>query len=85
MLTKDEVNGSFDIALSVELVTDLSQEGVLIPIKTNTIVSLLGAVSSQSNGLRSLAVSVLDVDVVEGCVCGFVDDCSSGFIVGSST
>lgn len=85
MLPEDEVDSSFDITSTVHLIADLSQKGVLISVETDTIVSLLSAVRSQSNSLRAFSVSVLNVDVVEGGVCGFVDDCAGSFIIGGAT
>lgn len=68
VLSKDPVNGTLNVALGVNLVTDLSQESVLVSVETNTVVSLLVVVGSQSNGLGTLSVGVLDVDVVESSV-----------------
>lgn len=65
MLAEDEINCAFNVALSIDLVSSLSKECILVTIESNAVVSLLGVVSRECNGLRSLAVGVLDVDVVE--------------------
>lgn len=81
VLAEDEVHGAFDVALCVDLVADLSEESILISIETDTIVTLLRTVRSQGYSLRSFAVSVLDVNVVE-CGVGGVDyDCTGRFVV----
>ena len=85
MLSKDEVDSSFDVTVSVDLVACLSKKGVLVPIKTNAIVALLSVISSESNGLRALSVRVFDVDVVELSILSEIDDSTSVFIIGSST
>lgn len=65
MLAENEVNSTFDIAISINLITSLGEKGVLVSIQTNAIVALLGVVCGQSDSLRSFSVSVLNVDVVE--------------------
>lgn len=84
MLTEDEVDCSFDVALSVDLVASLSKKSVLVSVKTDTIVSLFSVVRGQSDGLRTLSIGVLDVDVVELGVCGLVDHGARGFVIGST-
>lgn len=84
MLSENEVCRAEDVAFSIYLVSDLRQEGVLVAIKTDTVVALRGAVSGESNGLRALAVGVLDVDVVEFGVCCVVLYSASGLVVGGA-
>jgi hypothetical protein len=52
------------------LVSDLGKEGILVTIKSHTVVALLSTVGCQRNCLRSFSVGVLDVYIVElrvGC------------------
>lgn len=65
MLSEDEVGGALDEALPEEVLALVGQEGVLVSVETDTIVALRGTIATQGDGLRTLAVGVLDVDVVE--------------------
>ena len=85
MLAKDEINCSFNVAFPVNLVSGFSKKGVLVSVKTNTVVPLLGVVSSQGNSLRTLSVGVLDVDVIELSVLSKVNNGASGLIRSGST
>lgn len=85
MLTKDEINSSFYVAFCVDLVADLSKEGILVSVKTDTIVTLLCVVSSKSNGLGPLSVRIPDVYVVELGVLGEIDDRPSVLVIRSTT
>lgn len=82
MLAEDEVNGSFDVAFCVDLVSGLSKKSVLVSVQADAVVSLLSIVGCESDGLGSFAVGVLDVDVVEFGVCCAVLDGSGCFVVG---
>jgi hypothetical protein len=64
VLPKDEINCTQDVAVSVKLVAGLGQESILVSVKANTIVSLLGVISRKSNGLGATSIGVLDVDIV---------------------
>ena len=81
MLSEDEIDGSLDVALSVNLVSGLGKECILVTIKTNAVVSLLGVVGGECNRLRSRSVGVLNVDVIELRVGGQVDNSPSSFII----
>lgn len=84
VLAEDKVNGSFDVALSVNLVSGLGKKSVLVSVQTDAIVSLFGIVRSQCDGLGSLSVCVFDVDVVELGVCSLVDHGAGGFVTRST-
>lgn len=50
-------------------------------LQANAIVSLVGVVGSQGNGLRTLSVGVLDVNVVDSDVLSLDDHGTSGLII----
>lgn len=75
VLSEDEVGGALDEALSEEVLALVGQEGVLVSVQGDAVVALRGAVAAQGDGLGTLAVGVLDVDVVELGVVGVVGDC----------
>ena len=81
MLSKDEVDRALNIALAVNLVSGLTQECILIAVESYAVIALLSVVCRQSNGLRTLSINVLDVDVVELGVCRCIDHCSSFFVI----
>jgi hypothetical protein len=81
VLAKDEVDGSLDVGLGVELVTGLSEKSVLVSVETDAVVTLLGTVGAQGQSLGAFAVGVLDVDVVEGRVVSIVADSASVIII----
>jgi len=85
MLSKDVVDCSLNVALCVDLVSNLGQKCILISVKTDTVVPLASTVSGEGTGLRPFAVGVLDVDVVEFGIGSKVDDRSSVLIIGCST
>jgi hypothetical protein len=85
VLAKNEVDRSFNIALSVNLISNLGEESILVPVEAHPIVALLSIVGGQSNGLRSFAVSVFDIDIVKRSVLSKVDDGTSGFVISGAT
>jgi hypothetical protein len=74
VLSEDEVGGTLDEALAEEVLALVGEECVLVSVETDTVVALRGAVAAQGDCLGSLAVGVLDVDVVELGVGGVVRD-----------
>jgi hypothetical protein len=85
VLAKNEVHGPLYVTTSIDLVSDLSKKGILVSVKSDTVVTLGVTISRQGNGLGTLAVGVLDIDVVECSVCCIVLDGSSGLIISSTT
>jgi len=84
VLAEDEIDRTLNVTSSINLVSNLSEKSVLVSVKTNTVVTLLVAVSRQSNCLRAFAIGVLDVDVVKfglGCI---VLNRSCGLVIGST-
>lgn len=78
VLSEDEVGGALDEALPEEVLALVGQEGILVSVETDAVVTLGCAVAAQGDGLGALAVGVLDVDVVELGVGGVVGDCGWG-------
>jgi hypothetical protein len=81
-LAEDEINCALDIALSVNLVTSLSEEGVLVSVETDAIIALLGIVSGECDSLGSFAIGVLNVDIVKFGISGEVIDSSASLVAG---
>ena len=52
--------------------------------QSHTVVPLFGIVRRQSNGLRTLAVNISDIDIVHGNVLGQIDQSSGVLIVSCS-
>jgi hypothetical protein len=85
VLPKDEINCTQDVAVSVKLVAGLGQQSILVSVKANTIVSLLGVISRKSNGLRATSIGVLDIDIVEFGIGCKINHCASFFIIRGTT
>lgn len=64
VLAEDEIGGTLDVGLSVELGAILSEDGVLVAVEAAGVVALLAVVGGEGEGLGALTVGVLDVDVV---------------------
>lgn len=79
LLPEDEVRNSTDLAVGVELQALVREKGVLVAVDRATIVGA-AVLSGDGNGLRSGAICVVDVDIVELEV-GRVDPQSAGVIV----
>lgn len=60
VLAENEVGGTLDQAVGVDLVTGLRQDGVLVASELASVVTR-GCVSRQRNGLRSLTVTIFYV------------------------
>lgn len=63
-LAEDEVGGTLDQAVGVDLVASLAEESVLEASELAAVVSTV-CVGAESNGLATLAVAIVDVDVVQ--------------------
>lgn len=74
VLAKDEVGHALDVAVGVELVADLGEQGVLGAVDAQPVVALAGVVGGQGDGLVALAPEVADVEVVDGGVGRLVDE-----------
>lgn len=64
ILAKDEVGGTLDQTVGVDLVASLGQEGVLETSELDTVVSA-GGVGAQGDGLAAGAVAIVDIDIVQ--------------------
>lgn len=64
-LTKDEVGGALDVTAGIDLVALLGENGVLVADKLDAVEALLVGVCRHGEGLRALAASVDEVDVVD--------------------
>jgi len=74
-LAEDEVGGTLDVGLGVELDAGLSEDGVLVAVEATAVVALLGGVGGESEGLGAGTVRVLHVDVVY-VTCGCQRSCT---------
>lgn len=74
VLAEDEVGHALDVAVGVELVAHLGQEGVLGAVDAHAVVSLAGVVGGYGDGLVALAPEVADVEVVDRSVGRLVDE-----------
>jgi hypothetical protein len=84
VLAKDEVNSTLNVALAVDLSTGLSEKSVLVTVHANTVVALLRSVGANCESLGTLAVGVLEVDVVDLGSSSPVTESGGFIIVGSA-
>lgn len=84
VLTKNEVNCTFNITVGVDLVTRLGEECVLVSVQADSIIALAASVSGESNGLRALAISILYINVVDGDVIGLNNQGAGVLVVGGA-
>lgn len=63
-LTEDEVNGTLDVRLRVQLCTSLGEYCVLVSEECATVVALLSCVGGESQSLGALAVGVFHIYVI---------------------
>jgi hypothetical protein len=78
ILAKDEVGGTLDQTVGVDLVASLGQEGVLETSELDTVVSA-GGVGAQGDGLAAGSVAIVDIDIVQLEVRGL--DTKSGSLI----
>lgn len=64
VLAEDEIGGTLDVGLCVELSAVLGEDSVLEPVEAAGVVALLARVGGEGEGLGAFAVGVLHVDVV---------------------
>lgn len=64
VLAEDEIGGTLDVRLCVELGAVLREDGVLVAVEAAGVVALCARVGGEGEGLGAFAVGVLDVDVV---------------------
>jgi hypothetical protein len=64
VLAEDEIGGTLDVRLCVELDAVLGEDGVLEAVEAARVVALLAVVGGEGEGLGAFAVGVLYVDVV---------------------
>lgn len=64
VLAEDEIGGTLDVRLRVELSAVLREDGVLVAVEAAGVVALCARVGGEGEGLGAFAVGVLDVDVV---------------------
>jgi hypothetical protein len=81
VLAEDEIHCALDVALPVDLVPRFGEEGVLVSVQADAVVTLLGVVGREGDRLGAGAVSVFDVDIVEFSVGCEVDDGACSFII----
>lgn len=78
LLTKDEVSGTLNQALGVQLVTLVAEKSVLVSSEGTSVVSAV-SVGAQGDSLAALAVRVGNIDIVQLEVGGL--DAESGALV----